>query len=173
MTIVDFSAVTLLRRAIHEDALAKVCSVLQSCFVLSIGIGAALAPILVAWIGIRGALLATGGVLPVLVVLLWSRLSPLDTSELQSDEIVNVFRSLLIFAPLELPVLEGLARAATIVNVEAGQTVITEGSTATGTTRSGTAASMSRSTGRPSLSSAPAKDSAGSRCFATSRGRRP
>ncbi|HEX4520500.1 MAG TPA: MFS transporter [Gaiellaceae bacterium] len=127
VTIVDFSAVTLLQRAIHEDALAKVFSVLQSCFVVSIGLGAALAPVLVAWIGIRGALLASGAVLPVLVVLLWSRLVPLDTSEVLSDEIVNLLRSLPIFAPLELPALERLARAASSVAVRAGETVIAEG----------------------------------------------
>ena len=127
VTIVDFSAVTLLQRAIHEDALAKVFSVLQSCFVVSIGLGAALAPILVAWIGIRGALLASGAVLPVLVLLLWTRLVPLDSSELQSDEIVNLFRSLPIFAPLELPALERLARSVKGVAVEAGETVITQG----------------------------------------------
>ncbi len=127
VTIVDFSAVTLLQRAIHEDALAKVFSVLQSCFVVSIGLGAALAPVLVAWIGIRGALLASGAVLPVLVILLWSRLVPLDTSELQSEEIVNLLRSLPIFAPLELPALERLARAVIGVAAEAGETVIAEG----------------------------------------------
>ncbi len=127
VTIVDFSAVTLLQRAIHEDALAKVFSVLQSCFVVSIGLGAALAPVLVAWIGIRGALLASGAVLPVLVILLWSRLVPLDTSELQSEEVVNLLRSLPIFAPLELPALERLARAVVGVAAEAGETVIAEG----------------------------------------------
>src|SRR5215471_297489 len=63
VTIVDFSAVTLLQRAINDEVLAKVFSVLQSLFVGSIGLGAALAPILVAAIGIRGALLASGVVL--------------------------------------------------------------------------------------------------------------
>jgi CRP-like cAMP-binding protein len=61
------------------------------------------------------------------VLLLWSRLVPLDTSEVQSDEIVNLFRSLPIFAPLELPALERLARAAASVAVGAGETVIAEG----------------------------------------------
>ncbi len=113
--------------ATYVGVLAKVFSVLQSCFVVSIGLGAALAPVLVAWIGIRGALLASGAVLPVLVILLWSRLVPLDTSELQSEEVVNLLRSLPIFAPLELPALERLARAVVGVAAEAGETVIAEG----------------------------------------------
>ena len=129
VAIVDFSAVTLLQRAIHEDALAKVFSVLQSCFVVSIGIGAALAPVLVAWIGIRGALLASGAVLPVLVLLLWRRLTPLDTSGVHADDAVNALRALPIFEPLELPALERLARAVVPLPVEAGTAVITEGET--------------------------------------------
>jgi hypothetical protein len=127
VTIVDFSAVTLLQRAIHEDVLAKVFSVLQSLFVGSIGLGAALAPLLVAWIGIRGALLASGIVLPVLAAVLWRRLSPLDASDLVADDVVNLLRAVSIFQPLELPVLERLARAVIPVDVPAGEIVIAEG----------------------------------------------
>jgi MFS family permease len=127
VTIVDFSAVTLLQRAIHEEVLAKVFSVLQSLFVGSIGLGAALAPILVSWIGVRGALLATGVVLPVLAAVLWRRLKPLDGSNLVSDEMVELFRSVPIFQPLELPVLERLARASLPVTADPGQKVVSEG----------------------------------------------
>jgi MFS family permease len=127
VTVVDFSAVTLLQRAIHERVLAKVFSVLQSLFVGSIGLGAALAPILVAWIGIRGALLATGVVLPVLALLVWGRLSPLDEVDVVGDEIVELLRSVALFQPLELPVLERLARAVVPIEASAGETVIREG----------------------------------------------
>ena len=102
VTIVDFSAVTLLQRVIHEDALAKAFSVLQSLFVGSLGLGAALAPLLVSWLGIRGALLASGIVLPLLVAVLWGRLLRLDSSGLLADDAVNLLRSVSIFAPLEL-----------------------------------------------------------------------
>ena len=47
VTIVDFAAVTLLQRAIPDDVLARVFSVLQSVFVGTIGLGALLAPLLV------------------------------------------------------------------------------------------------------------------------------
>ena len=103
VTIVDFSAVTLLQRAIHEDEMAKAFRVLQSLFVGSLGLGAAFAPVLVHWLGIRGALLASGAVLPILVALLWSRLSPLDRSGDLAEELVNLLRSIPIFAPLDLP----------------------------------------------------------------------
>jgi MFS family permease len=127
VTIVDFSAVTLLQRAIHEDALAKAFSVLQSLFVGSLGLGAALAPLLVSWLGIRGALLASGVVLPLLVAVLWGRLLRLDSSGLLADDAVNLLRSVPIFAPLELASLERLARTALAVEVEAGRTIVAEG----------------------------------------------
>ena len=127
VTIVDFSGVTLLQRAIHENEMAKAFSVLQSLFVGSLGLGAALAPLLVHWLGIRGALLASGAVLPILVAVLWSRLRPLDRSGLQADELVNLLRSISIFEPLELPTLERLARTAVVADATAGDQVITEG----------------------------------------------
>jgi hypothetical protein len=127
VTIVDFSAVTLLQRAINDEVLAKVFSVLQSLFVGSIGLGAALAPILVAAIGIRGALLASGVVLPVLAAVLWRRLAPLDELHLVGEELVSLLRSVSILAPLELPALERLARNAVPVSAAGGQAVVVEG----------------------------------------------
>jgi hypothetical protein len=127
VTIVDFSAVTLLQRAISDEVLAKVFSVLQSLFVGSIGLGAALAPILVSAIGIRGALLASGLVLPLLAGLLWRRLAPLDELHLVGDELVSFLRAIPIFEPLELPAIERLARAAVPVSAPGGQAVVTEG----------------------------------------------
>jgi hypothetical protein len=103
VTIVDFSGVTLLQRAIHANEMAKAFSVLQSLFVGSLGLGAAVAPLLVHWLGIRGALLASGAVLPILVLLLWRRLAPLDRSGVLADELVNALRSIPIFAPLDCP----------------------------------------------------------------------
>ena len=114
---------------IQEDALAKAFSVLQSLFVGSLGLGAALAPILVSWLGIRGALLASGAVLPLLVLPLWGRLLRLDSSGLLGDDLVNLLRSVPIFAPLELASLERLARTAVPVEAAAGGTVVAEGDT--------------------------------------------
>jgi len=127
VTIVDFSAVTLLQRAINDEVLAKVFSVLQSLFVGSLGLGAALAPILVSGVGIRGALLASGVVLPVLAAILWRRLAPLDELHLVGEELVLLLRSVPIFAPLDLPALEHLARAAVPVMAAGKETVVAEG----------------------------------------------
>jgi hypothetical protein len=111
-----------------------VFSVLQSLFVGSIGLGAALAPILVSWVGIRGALLVSGAVLPVLAALLWSRLRTLDGSNLIGDELVDLFRSVPIFGPLELPMPERLARSSVAVTRRPARTSSPKAGTATATT---------------------------------------
>jgi len=64
LTLVDVAGFTLLQRAVPEEVLARVFGVLHSAFYLTGGIGAIVAPPLIDWLGIRGALIATGAVLP-------------------------------------------------------------------------------------------------------------
>jgi Cyclic nucleotide-binding domain len=127
VTIVDFAAVTLLQRAIADDVLARVFTVLQSVLVGTIGLGALLAPALVSLLGVRGALGVTGFVLPLLVAVLWRRLARLDSADLVADETVALLRQVAIFAPLDLPAVERLARALLPLDISAGTTVIRQG----------------------------------------------
>lgn len=127
VAIVDFSAVTLLQRAIADDVLARVFSLLQSLFVGTLGIGALLAPVLVGWLGVRGALLVCGGVLPVLAALQWRPLSVLDSLHAADEEAVDLLRRMPIFAPLPLPALERLARSLEPVDAPAGRVVVEQG----------------------------------------------
>jgi Cyclic nucleotide-binding domain/Transmembrane secretion effector len=127
VTIVDFAAVTLLQRAIPDEVLARVFSVLQSVFVGTIGMGALLAPLLVSWLGIRGALLTSGAVLPLLTALLWRRLVRLDAAYLATNDAVELLAAIPIFAPLDLATLERLARALEPQQVGAGEVVIRQG----------------------------------------------
>ncbi len=127
VTIVDFAAVTLLQRAIPDEVLARVFSLLQSVFVGTIGLGALLAPLLVSSLGIRGALVTSGVVLPLLAALLWGRLVKLDAGYSATDEAVELLRSVPLFAPLDLPTLERLARALKPRHAPAGEVIIRQG----------------------------------------------
>ena len=127
VTIVDFTAVTLLQRAIPEEVLARVFSVLQSVFVGTIGLGALLAPALVSGLGIRGALLASGALLPLLTAVLWRRLGRLDAAYLATDEAVELLAAIPLFAPHDLPTLERLARGLAPRDAAPGETVIRQG----------------------------------------------
>ena len=77
-TIVDVSGMTLLQRAAPDEVLARVFGVMESLFLLTVGLGALAAPLLLNWLGTRGALIAAGALLPLLVVPAWPRLNDMD-----------------------------------------------------------------------------------------------
>src|SRR3954454_1624072 len=68
LTLVDVAGFTLLQRAVPQDVLSRVFGVLHSAFYVTGGVGAILAPPLINWLGIRGALIATGAVLPAVTL---------------------------------------------------------------------------------------------------------
>ncbi len=125
-TLVDVSAFTLLQRTVPDEVLARVFGAVQGLWVGAIGIGAIVAPLLIAALGIRGALIVTGAFLPILATLLRRRLSPLDEVPVPEREL-QLLRGIEIFKPLPPPVLESLAQALSPVRVEAGREVFRQG----------------------------------------------
>ena len=69
-SLVDVAGLTLVQRAVPDDVLARVFGVIQMLWLASIGIGAAVVPALISWLGVDTAFIAVGAFLPVLVVLL-------------------------------------------------------------------------------------------------------
>jgi MFS family permease len=127
VTIVDVSAVTLLQRNADGELLPHALGLLQSVFVASVGIGTLLAPLLVDGLGIRGALVVTGAVLPLLAAALWRRLQRLDAAVTADSELVALLAAIPIFAPLSTPARERLARWLRATTLEAGETVFAQG----------------------------------------------
>jgi MFS family permease len=125
-TLVDVSAFTLLQRAVPDEVLARVFGAVQALWVGAIGIGAIIAPLLISALDVRGALVVTGALLPILATLLRPRLSPLDEVPVLEREL-QLLRGIEIFKPLPPPVLESLAHALVPVHVEAGREVFREG----------------------------------------------
>jgi MFS family permease len=126
-TLVDVSALTLLQRAVDNTVLARVMGVVQALLVATIAAGALIAPALVAWLGARGALIATGLFLPALAALLWSRLTAIDRAAQVPARQLELLGAIPIFAPLAGPTLERLALALRPLEVAAGTDVVREG----------------------------------------------
>jgi MFS family permease len=126
-TIVDVAGMTLLQRSADDEVLARVFGVLESLIVGSIALGAAAAPLLIAGIGARGALLVTGAFLPVLVALTWRRLAVIDSSATPPLARVQLLRAIQIFAPLPAPALERSASRLVPVHATAGSEIIRAG----------------------------------------------
>jgi MFS family permease len=126
-TIVDVSGMTLMQRSAPEDVLARVFGVLESILLLTVGLGAVAAPLLLDWLGTRGALIAAGALLPILVVPSWPTLAAIDRAARIPAVQLELLRSNQIFAPLPPTTLEQLADALDEVTVRGGDAVFHQG----------------------------------------------
>jgi hypothetical protein len=107
--------------------LARVFGVLHSLFVGTFGIGAILAPALISGLQVRGALIATGIVLPVLAALSWRRLDAFEAEAVVPTRELDLLRAIPLFAPLSAPTLEHLAKNLVPVHVAYGEEIFRQG----------------------------------------------
>ena len=127
-TLVDMAGLTLLQRATPREVLARVFGVLESLFLGTIGLGAILAPALIALLGTRGALIVAGTFLPVLAVVFWRPLTAIDRAAIAAPErAVELLRGIPIFAPLPALTLEQLASSLSRRRVLAGEEIFRQG----------------------------------------------
>ena len=126
-TMVDVAGLTLVQRTAPEEMRARVFGVLESVFLATIGIGAILAPLLADAFGARGALVAAGGGLCVLVLPFWLPLRRLDASVAAPAAELELLRGIPIFAPLPPVTLEQLAARLSHVQVTAGREIFRRG----------------------------------------------
>jgi hypothetical protein len=128
-TLADVSGMTLMQRAAPPDVLARVFGVLESVLLLMIGLGALVAPLLLDWLGTRGALIVAGALLPLLVIPAWPRLTGIDRAAQIPAAQLDLLRRSQIFAPLPPPTLEQLAESLEEVPIEPGRVVVRQGET--------------------------------------------
>lgn len=127
-SFVDVAGLTLIQRAVPDDVLARVFGVLQMLFLASMGIGAAITPALIGWVGVKTTLVAAGLFLPVLVILLGAAVARIDARASAPDpDDLRILASVPIFAPLPGGSLEHIAGRLTPLRVDAGTTIVREG----------------------------------------------
>jgi MFS family permease len=125
--LVEVTSVTLLQRSAENEVLGRVFALYETLGLAGTAAGAVVAPALVSWLGPRGALIATGAFLSVLLVPLWPSLRRIDTEARIAEEPLELLRRIEIFAQLPEPVLERLASTATAVSVPEDQVVVSRG----------------------------------------------
>jgi Cyclic nucleotide-binding domain len=127
VTIVDVSTVTLLQRLAAGEVLSHALGLLQTVVVVGMVTGTLVAPPLISHLGPRGALVATGAVLPILATALWGRLRRLDARPPANPAYVKLLSGIPIFEPLADVALEQLASVLEPVAIRARQPVFAQG----------------------------------------------
>ena len=121
------SSVTLVQRSAENEVMGRVFAFLGSLVLGGMAIGSIATPALVSWLGAKGALIAAGSFLPILLVWLWPRLRRIDAEAVIAEEPLELLRKIEIFAELPEPVLELLAAEATPISIAAHQIVVSRG----------------------------------------------
>jgi MFS family permease len=125
-SIVDVNALTIMQRAVPDAVLGRALGALEGLLLGTLGLGALIAPALIELAGPEAALVATGALLPLLVVLTRPRLRALDRTTSAPDA-TALLRRVPMLAPLPEPVLERLAREAIRTSALAGHPIVREG----------------------------------------------
>jgi MFS family permease len=127
-SLVDVAGLTLVQRAVPDDVLARVFGVIQMLWLASIGIGAAIVPALISWLGVEASFIAVGALLPALVLLLGAQVARIDVEAAAPDaEELRILTSVPIFAPLPGGSLEHLAGRLVPLRVDTGTVIVREG----------------------------------------------
>jgi MFS family permease len=128
ISLVDIAGLTLVQRAVPDEVLARVFGVIQMIWLLSMGIGAAVVPLLISLLGVEGALIATGLLLPALAALFGAKVVRIDARAVAPDaEELRILASVPIFAPLPGASLEHVAARLVPLRVDPGTVIVREG----------------------------------------------
>jgi hypothetical protein len=125
--LLDVASRTLMQRSVPAQLLGRVFGMLEGLTMAGLAAGALLVPALVHVGGSRLALLGIAAVLPVAAATGGRTLFGLDAGTPVPVVEIALLRSLLLFAELPTPALEGLARSLTPVTVPAGTVLIRQG----------------------------------------------
>jgi len=125
--VLDVSGFTMLQRGVPNAFRGRVFGVLEALVMLMVGIGSVLAPVLIAVLDIRGALIATGLLLPVLALLSWRGVAGADAKAVIPARELALLRAVPMLAPLPLTVLEQVAGDLVPVRFAAGDRIIRQG----------------------------------------------
>ncbi|MGZ6256791.1 MAG: MFS transporter [Candidatus Limnocylindria bacterium] len=125
--VLDVAGFTILQRNVPNAFRGRVFGVLESGVMLGGGIGSALAPVMLAVLEIRGALIATGLLLPVLAVVTWRWVARADADAVIPERELAILRGVPMLAPLPMTILEQVAGDLATRSYQDGELIIRQG----------------------------------------------
>ncbi len=125
--LVDIGVFTLIARLADDAVLARVFGAFEGIITLGAAAGAFAAPVLIAVLGIRAALVVTGAITPAGVIACWRALRRLDRRVRARDVDVALLQRIAMLRPLPQATIEQLAASLTRVRLPAGASVFEQG----------------------------------------------
>lgn len=120
-------APTLVQRSVTPSAMVPAAASLQSLYLVGVGVGGIVAPIMIKSVGVTLMLAILGAVTVVTALVAWPKLIHADVLDPDDAGKLTVIRGTPLLAPLPAKTLEQLARAATRLVEPAGAVVIHQG----------------------------------------------
>ena len=127
LAVVDVAVRTVLQRLVPTDRLAVVFGIAEGASMAGAAIGALAAGLLVAAMGVVGAMAVAGVLLPVVGVAVLRTMSRSEAAVRIPFREIALLRRLPLFAPVPAPALEAAAAALVGLDVAAGEAIIREG----------------------------------------------
>jgi MFS family permease len=118
---------TILQRVTPDEVLARVLGALEGLAFIGLGVGSLAAPVVAALVGLQGAFVVAGLLLPLGVALAWLGLRAMERDALVPRRAVSLLRESAIFAPLPPAEVERVARNARWMTLDPGEVLIREG----------------------------------------------
>jgi MFS family permease len=105
----DVSGLSLVQRSVPNAVRARVFGAFEGIATLTFGLGSLVAPLLVELLGLRGALVLSGAVLPVLAIVSAGVVRRADDDAVVPHDRLDLLRGVPMFEPLPMTMLELIA----------------------------------------------------------------
>ncbi len=126
-SLLEVSGQTLLQRVTSTEMLARVFAFKEGLTMGAWALGSVAVPLVIAFAGIKGALIFAGAVVPLVVALRHRPLLRVDSAAVVPVVAIALLRSLHVFRSLPVPALEGIAHTATNVTAPEGGSIVRQG----------------------------------------------
>ena len=125
-SVEDVAVFTLLQRIVPDELLTRVLGLLWGLAMGAVAVGSIAAPVVVAAVGPRLALILVGSILPVLTIAVYRRLVEIDQTVAPAPEL-DLLEDVPMFSPLSIAAKERMAASLVRVFVPSGEVVIRAG----------------------------------------------